>query len=178
MFGWQFAAIHHPTQQHSLRCAQQHWEASSLNRNSHLVNFTDAVCRHQWTVADNVVQSAGHNLYENIQCCSRLHNHSVQLLFFCFSIHHCVAYFDAIFIWAERNEWMTWVANTVAVGSFIQTSNLFSIRSLSTSVMRRWQSGPQSSSSHSLCQALPWCITSLLFGFFRGLLIVRMHTWF
>lgn len=159
--------------QHSRVCAQQCWEASSLNRNSHLVNFTDALCRHQWTVADNVVQPAGHNLYQNIQHCPRLHNHCPfdhgmtkisqdwKVLWsycpvFCFFPSTIVL--PILMRSSHQLSEINKVANIDAVGSCFQTSNLFCIHSLSTSVMRLWQSGPQLNSSHSLCEAQPRCI--------------------
>lgn len=111
---------------------------SSLNRNSHLVNITDATCGHQWTVADNVVQPAGHNSYENIQCCACLRNHcpsdhGMRTISHCWKVLccYCSYFFQTALcylFWCNLIRWVKWtlwVANIVGTGSLVQTTNSF-----------------------------------------------------
>lgn len=109
---------------HSLCCAQQCWEGSSFNRNSHLVNLSDAAFRHQRTGADNVVQPAGHNLYENIWCHSPLldhcpSNHDASRQYtpgtgkFCALFPSTIVsprYFDAI-----KKRWVKWMLGEATI---------------------------------------------------------------
>lgn len=95
------------------------------------------------------------------------------IVHFCFSIHHCVSYFDAIIISAEWNEWMPWAAKIVAVGSLIQTliqSTPFPPLSWGFGSM-----GPSRAPPTHCVKCCLGALTSLLFGFFGGLLILTMH---
>lgn len=159
---------------HSLCCAQQCWEGSSFNRNSHLVNLSDAAFRHQWTGADNVVQPAGHNLYENIRCRSPLldhcpSNHDASRQYtpgtgkFCASalfpstiVSPC--YFDAI-----KKRWVKWMLGEATIDCpFCHSSGLTSyLCSLSVHPQHEGMVGPVWAPVELLphiVRALPWCI--------------------
>lgn len=177
---WKNKAVHMPVRdwnrpkqnlKHSLCCAQQCWESSSFNRNSHLVNLSDAAFRHQWTGTDNVVQPAGHNLYENIRCYSLLLDHCpsnddapqqytpgtgrfcASALFWSTIVSPC--YFDAI-----KMRWVKWMLGEATIDCRFYRSRPYILLVLTPCPPPTWGYGGTSMGPsrapppHCVCSAL------------------------